>query len=110
MKKLILLSITSLIILVGCSQTTQPDAPLKDLTVEALAKFDGKDGNECYVAVSDDIYLISNSSSWVDGEHLDSEGKASCGRDLTQGIADSPHGISILTTSPKVKLVGKLVS
>ena len=110
MKKLILLSIISLFVLVGCSQISQPDTPLKDLRVEEFTSFDGKDGNECYVAVSGDIYSITNSSSWVNGEHLDSDGKATCGKDLTQVLADSPHGISILTTSPKVKLIGKLVS
>lgn len=110
MKKLILFSIISLFLLVGCSQTSNPDAPLEEIGSEALAKFNGKNGNECYVAVSGKVYSISNSSSWVNGNHLDSNGKASCGRDLTEVMKDSPHGISILTTSPKVKLVGEISS
>jgi predicted heme/steroid binding protein len=65
-------------------------------------------GNDCYVAVSGRVYEISDSDKWVDGEHIDSEGQASCGRDLTQAMDESPHGISILTTSPKVKMIGTI--
>lgn len=110
MKKLLLLAFVSILLLTGCSKATDSNVPLEQLTTEELSRFDGKAGNKCYVAVSGNVYLISNSSSWVNGIHLDSKGKASCGKDLTEAITDSPHGVSILTTSPKVKLVGKIVS
>lgn len=78
------------------------------VTSEQLAENDGKAGNKCYVAVSGRVYEITNSSKWVNGIHTESEGQASCGRDLTEAMDESPHGVSILTTSPRVKLIGNL--
>jgi predicted heme/steroid binding protein len=110
MKKLFVFTIISLVFLTGCSRNMKTDAPLEEMTEVAMSQYDGKNGEKCYVAVSGNVYSISNSSSWINGKHLDSEGKASCGDDLTDVMSDSPHGISILTTSPKVKLVGKIIS
>lgn len=110
MKKFALVFIFSLIFFTGCAKDSQVDTSEISIGTEALSSFDGHDGEKCYVAVSGIIYEIKNSSSWIDGEHLDSKGKASCGKDLTEAIKDSPHGVSILTSSPKVKRIGKLLS
>lgn len=115
MKKLFILLIISLFV-VGCSsvedestniEETQTDRQIT-FTNSELSAFDGKSGNDCYVAVSGRVYEISDSDKWIDGNHIESEGQASCGRDLTEAMDESPHGISILTTSPKVKLIGTL--
>lgn len=115
MKKLFILLIISLFV-VGCSsveegsttsEETQTDKQMS-FTISELSAFDGKSGNDCYVAVSGRVYEISDSDKWIDGNHIESEGQASCGRDLTEAMDESPHGISILTTSPKVKLIGTL--
>ncbi|HRP37832.1 MAG TPA: cytochrome b5 domain-containing protein, partial [Candidatus Dojkabacteria bacterium] len=93
---------------VGCSsENSQTDKQIKFTTTE-LSEYDGKSGNDCYVAVSGRVYEISDSDKWVDGDHIDSEGQASCGKDLTEAMDESPHGISILTTSPKVKMIGTI--
>jgi predicted heme/steroid binding protein len=115
MKKLLILIAISLFA-IGCTSTedvpttneqAQTDKQLVFNTSE-LSEYDGKSGNNCYVAVSGRVYEISNSNKWINGDHLDSDGQASCGRDLTEAMAASPHGISILTTSPKVKQIGTL--
>lgn len=62
-----------------------------------LAAFDGKDGNDCYVAVDGVVYNIEDSPYWnSEGEHTMSNDVASCGRDLSEEIKQSPHGKSNL--------------
>ncbi|NLC32502.1 MAG: cytochrome B5 [Clostridiales bacterium] len=73
-------------------------API-ELTLEELAKFDGKDGRPAYVAVHDKIYDMSDSDSWYDGEHYGYE----AGNDLTDIIEnESPHGVSELENVPEI--------
>lgn len=116
MKKTLFILIISILFLSGCqsqSQTGNADDQTSSggegITRTQLANADGKNGNPCYVAVSGRVYEIKNSSLWVDGIHTESEGDASCGRDLTSVIRRAPHGVSILTSSPKVSSVGNLV-
>ena len=68
----------------------------KDFTVAELAAFDGKNGNQCYVAVDKTVYLIEGKALWQEGKHLPSNGQAMCGKDLTAVIGKSPHGRSKL--------------
>lgn len=77
---------------------------LKLMTVEELAKYDGKDGRAAYVAVDSLIYDVSTSKYWKNGEH---KRGLKAGNDLSAMISKSPHGKNILK---KVKVVGKLVS
>ena len=78
----------------------------RSYTVEELAQYDGKDNNQCLVAVDGDVYLIEGFALWQGGEHLPSGGRARCGLDLTQVIEQSPHGRSKLQL---LKKVGTLV-
>ncbi len=71
-------------------------------TLEELAEHDGKDGNDCYVAVDGDVYLIEGFALWQMGQHLPSNGRASCGYDLTEVIEESPHGRSKLQLLQKI--------
>ena len=75
-------------------------------TSEELARHDGKDDNDCLVAVDGDVYLIEGFLLWKMGEHVPSGGMARCGLDLTEVIDDSPHGRSKLQL---LKKVGTLV-
>ena len=129
MKKLlaILLSLTMIFIAVACAAApaaTEPaveapaateapavtEAPAAteeaglELTLEELAKFNGKDGQPAYVAVDGIIYDVSASAFWKDGQHNGFE----AGKDLTTEIKEkSPHGIAKLAN---VVEVGKLVT
>ena len=68
----------------------------RSYTLEELALYDGKDDNDCLVAVDGDVYLIEGFALWVAGEHVTSGGRARCGFDLTEVIDESPHGRSKL--------------
>jgi predicted heme/steroid binding protein len=71
-------------------------------TPEELAEHDGKDGNDCFVAVDGNVYLIEGFALWQMGEHLPSNGRAKCGYDLTDVIDESPHGRSKLQLLQKI--------
>ena len=74
-----------------------------ELTLEELAKFNGKDGQPAYIAVDGVIYDVSEVAPWKGGTHNGYES----GKDLTTEIKEkSPHGISKLQLT---KEVGKLV-
>jgi predicted heme/steroid binding protein len=71
-------------------------------TLEEIAEHDGTNGNDCYVAVDGDVYLIEGFALWQMGQHIPSNGRASCGRDLTEVIDESPHGRSKLQLLKKI--------
>jgi predicted heme/steroid binding protein len=74
----------------------------KKFTLEELAKFDGNNGSPAYVAFKGKVYDVSESSFWMDGDHL---GAHQAGKDLTEEIEIAPHGPENLD---RVKIVGIL--
>lgn len=111
------------IFLVGCSsqsgnsektqeetQVVESESPVMtskasealELTLEELAKFDGKNGNPSYVAVDGIIYDVSEIVQWKDGEH---QGRVSAGKDLSKEIESSPHGKSMLEKAKKIGIL-----
>lgn len=74
-------------------------------TLVQLAEFNGVDGKECYVAVHATVYKIQQGRLWKDGQHSSSKGQASCGRDLSDVIGESPHGTAKLSM---LEVVGTL--
>ena len=88
----------------GTTASTESTEPAnRTYTLEELAQYDGKNGNQCLVAVDSDVYLIEGFALWQDGEHIPSGGRARCGLDLTKVIDDeSPHGRSKLDLLKKV--------
>ena len=74
----------------------------RSYTLQELAKFDGKNGNKCLVAVDDEVYLIEGFDLWKNGQHMTSGGRARCGLDLTEVIDDAPHGRSKLQLLERV--------
>ncbi|XES78600.1 MAG: cytochrome b5 domain-containing protein [Candidatus Bathyarchaeia archaeon] len=74
----------------------------KKFTPEELAKFNGKNGNPAYVAFKGKVYDVSESSFWMDGDHL---GAHEAGKDLTEEVEIAPHGPENLD---RVKAVGVL--
>ena len=75
----------------------------RKFTVEELSKFNGRDGNPAYIAYQGKVYDMSQSSFWLDGDHL---GAHQAGKDLTVELELAPHGPENLD---RVKQVGKLV-
>lgn len=83
--------------------TDQETSEVMELTLEQLAKYNGKDGQPAYIAVDGVIYDVSNHPAWKNGGHNGYE----AGKDLTEMIKnESPHGISKLS---EVVEVGKLI-
>ena len=77
-------------------------AQTEGLTLEELARFNGKDGQPAYIAVDGIIYDVTESRAWKDGMHNGFE----AGKDLTEEIKTvSPHGIGKLEG---ITQVGKL--
>lgn len=116
--KTILLSASTLLLLAACGTDTaeedtavtedateeveeQPIAAddLDTFTAEELAEFDGKDGNEAYVAVNKVVYDVTDANGWEDGVH---EGGIEAGNVYTEEIDESPHGDSVLEGLPVV--------
>ena len=114
MKKRFLFPILLLIVVLvvaACSPSKPAGTDVKEpektgmmeLTLEQLAKYNGKDGQPAYIAVDGKIYDVSNHPAWKEGGHNGFE----AGKDLTEQIKNiSPHGVSKLADVPEV---GKLV-
>jgi predicted heme/steroid binding protein len=84
------------------SELSAEESTDKTLTEAELADFDGLDGNKCYAVVDGVVYDLSNFGLWRNGVHSPSGGLASCGRDLSDVITQSPHGKSKLNVVPVV--------
>lgn len=76
---------------------------MKEFTKEELAKYDGKQNPEKYVAVDGVVYDLTNVPAWAGENH---HGNIA-GQDLTDIIKNvSPHGTRTLTDKP---VVGKYI-
>jgi predicted heme/steroid binding protein len=75
----------------------------KKVTKQELEQNDGRNGKPAYLAYNGKVYDVSDSSFWLDGEHL---GMHNAGKDLTEELEMAPHREENLQ---RVKLVGDLV-
>jgi predicted heme/steroid binding protein/uncharacterized membrane protein len=60
----------------------------QDLTIEELGQFDGKEGRPAYIAYNGNVYDVTNSRLWKDGNHAR---KHQAGTDLTDILKTAPH-------------------
>jgi len=79
------------------------DRNYKDMSLNRLALYNGKDGVPAYIGFKGKIYDVSNSKKWKNGEHMR---KVQAGEDLTQMISQAPHGEEKVFTMP---FVGELL-
>lgn len=63
----------------GNEQNNNEQIELRPFTLPELAVFNGKDGMPVYVSVNGDVYDLTNSNLWGDGEHFGNI----AGRELT---------------------------
>jgi predicted heme/steroid binding protein len=89
-------SITTNTAAAGTNNVATEQPANRSYTLQELAQYDGKDGDQCLVAVDGKVYLIEGFALWQNGEHIPSGGRARCGLDLTEVIGESPHGRSKL--------------
>jgi predicted heme/steroid binding protein len=78
-------------------------AEQKKVTRQELEENNGKNGKPAYIAYKGKVYDVSQSSFWVDGDHL---GMHQAGKDLTEELEMAPHREE---NFQRVKLVGELV-
>lgn len=116
--KTLLLSASTLLLLAACGTDTAEEGTVTDdqteeaveqpisaddietFTVEELSEYDGKDGNEAYVAINDVVYNVTDANGWVDGVHEGGiEAGNAYGNDVIEG---APHGDSVLDGLPVV--------
>ncbi len=72
---------------------------LLTLSVEALARYNGKNGAPAFIAYKGRVYDVSASYHWRTGRHWASH---LAGSDLTAELAQAPHGAEMLTKFPVV--------
>jgi len=72
------------------------------MTKEELAQHDGKDGRKAYVAVSGNVYDVSDSPMWDETGH---QGLHQAGRDLTEELKSAPH---VRTVMERFPIIGQL--
>jgi predicted heme/steroid binding protein/uncharacterized membrane protein len=61
----------------------------KEMTLEQLSAFDGKEGRPAYIVYKGMVYDITNSRLWKNGQHMM---KHLAGTDLTDVLKNAPHG------------------
>ncbi len=69
------------------------------LSLAELAKFDGREGRPAYVAFRGKIHDVSGSFVWRNGRH---QAMHEAGADLTEALAQAPHGEDLLQRFPIV--------
>jgi predicted heme/steroid binding protein len=75
----------------------------RKVTKQELEENNGKNGKPAYFAYKGKVYDASQSSLWIDGDHL---GMHQAGKDLTEELEMAPHREENFA---RVKLVGELV-
>ena len=75
-----------------------------DLTLEQLAHYDGKGQRPAYIAYNGEIYDVTKSPLWKQGDHVR---RHSAGIDLTDALGQAPHGENKVLNMPHI---GKLLA
>lgn len=71
---------------------------LKTFSKDELAKYNGQNGNDAYVAYKNVVYDVTNHSKWKNGQHNGQK----AGTDLTKALSLSPHGDKVFQDLPVV--------
>ena len=74
----------------------------RKFSLEELAKFDGPDGKPAYLAYQGKVYDVSASSMFENGDHL---GAHQAGADLTEAMAEAPHGEEVLDVFAPIGII-----
>ncbi len=74
----------------------------KQFTTAELSQFNGKNGKPAYVGYKGKVYDLTDSSQWLEGDHLGHE----AGQNLTEEMDIAPHADDVME---RMKVVGVLV-
>ncbi len=72
---------------------------MNKFTKSTLAKYDGLDGRQAFVAYEGRVYDVSDSFFWENGQHWTVH---SAGRDLTEELKRAPHSAEKLQEFPVI--------
>lgn len=75
----------------------------RSFTKEELSEYSGKDQRKAYIAYKGNVYDVTNSFHWKNGDHWVLH---KAGKDLTREMKDAPHFDDLLFT---FNIVGTLV-
>jgi len=75
---------------------------MKQFTVEQLALRNGSERDEIWVAFEGNIYDVTTSRLWRNGQHYEHW----AGQDLTEELKDAPHDSKVFE---KLQVVGELI-
>ena len=78
-------------------------AEQKKVTQQELEENNGQNGKPAYVAYQGKVYDVTESSFWMEGEHM---GMHNAGKDLTEELEMAPHNDE---NFQRVKYVGELI-
>jgi predicted heme/steroid binding protein len=70
---------------------------VRTFTREELSEYAGEDGGPVYFAYKGKVYDASESWQWRGGKH---QVMHAAGQDLTEALADAPHGEDLLSRLP----------
>ena len=74
----------------------------KDMTVDELASYDGKEGRPAYFAFDGRIYDATGSPPWKEGSHV---GRHLAGFDLSDALKQAPHGKEKVDLMPAIGIL-----
>lgn len=74
----------------------------KKITRQELEANDGKNGKPAWFAYKGKVYDVTDSSFWMDGEHMSMH---NAGKDLTEDLEMAPHSDENIE---RVKYIGDL--
>ena len=72
---------------------------MREFSRAELARFNGDDGNEVYLAYKGKVYDVSESWHWKGGKH---QVMHLAGQDLTFALDRAPHGEDLLDRVPVI--------
>jgi predicted heme/steroid binding protein/uncharacterized membrane protein len=75
---------------------------MKEIELEALAEYDGKDERPVYVVHQGRVFDVSQSRLWKGGLHMK---RHHAGKDLTVDFGGAPHGTEVFERYPQVGVI-----
>ncbi len=84
-------------------------SPVREISREELASYDGTRGRPAYIAVKGLVYDVTNAREWKNGVHAAWSSERAAGRDLSEFLSKAPPSHRQESFWDDLPLVGRLV-